>query len=626
MFRYALGLLAGIGLTSIIPVSVSGYALLLASGALVYICLQFYRSTALYKIYLQISILLICICAGIVRQQLWETKTAPAVKQLRITSFPQTNAFQVRFEATRINTLPLQFFDAETYLVTCTDTSVNLSYGDVFTTAASAVAVEERALPYAFDYKRYLSGNGITHTIELCTVHTERDATPARYLYAWIRESRRQFKQATALIFTSPEDRALAESLLLGYREELDKDTKDAFLKSGVSHLLAVSGMHTALIYQALFLFFLPFGQSQKHRFVFLVTALVILSYFTLLSGCSSSVLRASIMCGMFAIAYAFRKRGSGLNTLGTSMVLMLWCSPYQAWNIGFQLSVLAVIGILTLHQYISVYIQPDTRIWRYLFESISITVCAQVTTLPVILYYFQSFPLYFIPANMVLIPISTAALFASMFSIFLTGMGISATWIFWCTQWLIGLFRATAAWISRLPDSTIAPISFSFAEAMLVSAMVAYYVCYPFKGNRTVLLLFGGICLCWSGYRIAQERTQEQVHQNIFISNGKRSMYLLQQGLQAQVYTQVPAKPADKAQLQAYFHITHVTECVLQEKAMGLSDAAPAGLLVWMYRKNCTPLPASPAILFSYKQADSLFYHAKDYHPLQVKRLVNMY
>lgn len=623
MFRYALCLLIGIGLTHYIPLSLSLYAALMAGAAMLYICIQFFRSTAMYKIYLQISIILICICAGIIRQALWESNTSPALKQIRITSFPQKNSFQIQFEATVVNTPPFHFFDAETFLIICKDTGAAVSYGDVFTTAADASGIEERQLPYAFDYKAYLFGNGIRRKIELCSIYPEKDETVARHLYAWILQSRKQFKKATARIFTTPESKGLAESLLLGYREELDKNTKDAFLKSGVSHLLAVSGMHTALLYQAVFLFFIPFGQSQKHRFVFLATALVILAYFTLLSGCSSSVLRASIMCGMFATAYAFRKRGSGLNTLGTSMVVMLWFSPYQAWNIGFQLSVLAVIGILTLHQYLSAHIQPQQKIYKYVFESMSITICAQITTLPVILYHFQSFPLYFIPANILLIPISTAALFASMFSIFLVGLGLHVSWIFAVTQWLIEIFQQVAAYISQLPNSSIAPISFSFWEALVVIAVVGYYLVYPFQGNKKIIYLFTSICFFWSAYRIYQEHVQQEVNQKLFVSNGKRSFYLLQNGLHGQAYVQVPLKPADKAQIQAYFHITRFTELPLSENAMGLCDTDSLGSLAWVYRKNCSTLPISPRILFSYKESDSVVYRARKHHSLKVKSMI---
>ncbi|SFX21770.1 ComEC/Rec2 family competence protein [Cytophaga hutchinsonii] len=626
MLRYALCLLIGIGLTQYIPAALSLYAGCIAGAGLLYICIQFFKPSRHYKTYLQVCIVLVCICAGMIRQACWKSSTSPVVKQLRITSFPQKNSFQIQFEASVLNTPAFQFFDAETFLIVCTDTGAAIAYGDVFTTAAPASLIEERQLPYEFDYKAYLFGNGIRRKIELCAIHTESDHTRARHLYAWIRQSRKQFKKATSLIFTTAESKGLAESLLLGYREELDKNTKDAFLKSGVSHLLAVSGMHTALLYQAVFVFFIPFGQSQKHRFIFLATALVILAYFTLLSGCSASVLRASLMCGMFAIAYAFRKRGSGLNTLGTSMVIMLWFSPYQAWNIGFQLSVLAVIGILTLHQYLSAHIQPQKKVYRYLVESVSITICAQITTLPVILYHFQSFPLYFIPANMLLIPISTVALFASMFSIFLVGLGIHANWIFRSTQWLIELFQQVAASISMLPNSSVAPISFSFWEAMIVLVVVGYYLVYPFKGNKKIMLLFTSLCLFWSGFRIYQEYRQEQTTRKLFISNGKRSLYLIQNGLMAQAYTQVPVKPADKAHLQAYFHITELSEVSLNEKAMGLTDRNTACTLGWVYRKNCSTFPQSPHILFSYKESDSIRYQAKNYHSLKVKRLVPIY
>lgn len=621
MFRYAFLLAAGICFAQYVYTPVWA-ALSVALAAVGYIVYRQFYTTSHYKIHVFVSIAVAVLALGMMRQQIWQQRETPAVKRLRITSFPQKHAFQIQFEATIINTSPLQVLDAETFLVTCKDTSLALVYGTVFTTTATPIAIETPALHIAFDSKTYFFGKGITHTITLCTVVAEADGSPAAPFYRWIQASREQFKKSTAIIFTTPESKGLAESLLLGYREELDTDTKEAFLKSGVSHLLAVSGMHTALIYEAIFLLFLPFGSSQKHRFVFLITALGILIYFTVLSGCSASVLRSSMMCSMFAIAYAFRKRSSGLNTLGTSMLLILWCSPYQLWNLGFQLSVLAVTGILTLHAFLSRQFSFTNRIYTYLFEGVSITVCAQITTLPVILYHFQSFPLYFIPANLILIPISTLALFASMLSICFAGLGIHATWIFACTQWLMELFAGCTAYIALLPNSSIQPICCSAIEAWGILVLVAWYMQYPFTWNTKTVGVLLVLCLGWTGYRIAAECKTEQQTAQVFISNGKRSALLSVHGLDAHIYTQQALKPFDRTKINAYFNITNLTEAAAPTNSNGLTAVFAGKQLVWLYKKNCTPVQQPVTYLFSYKQTDSILYRPQQYQSPLVKCL----
>ena len=622
MFRYAFLLACGISITHYCNIP-TWCILFVCAGTITYLTYRFFYTTALYKTHVFICTCMLAFALGMLRQQLWENHETPAVKQLRITSFPQKQLFQIQFEATTINTLPFAFFDAETFLVTCADTSLNLKYGAVFTTAKTAVPIEAPALPVLFDYKTYLYGKGITHKLELCRIVTEPDAGITAFVYHWIQMSREQFKHSTAQIFKTPASKALAESLLLGYREELDNETKDTFLKSGVSHLLAVSGMHTALIYEALFILFLPFGSSQKHRIIFLVTALFVLSYFTLLSGCSASVLRASVMCSMFAVAYAFRKRSSGLNTLGASMLVILWCSPYQLWNLGFQLSVLAVTGILTLHTFINRSIAFDNRVCKYVFEGLSITVCAQITTLPVVLYHFKSFPVYFIPANLILIPVSTGALFASMLSIFLAGLGLSVHWLFACNQWLIELFSACAAFFAGLPDSSIYSIFCSPAEAWLIVCIVAYYIQYPFVLNKRTILICMLVCMSWSCYRIGQEYKTEQQHMQLFISQGKKSALLSVHGLSATIYTQMPLKSFDRAKINAYFSIRDLNEVVTGSQNSGLIATTGNKRVAWIYKKNCTAVDMPMAHLFSYKERDSLQYKPEYYHSLKTTCMV---
>lgn len=624
MFRYAFFLLLGICIAHYIQIPISIAASLIIIG-IAYILFRLFYTTQQYKMHIFICISTIMMCLGIIRIQIWTQHTSPITKQLRISSFPQKQSFQTQFEATIISSSSLDFFDNETFLVVCKDTHAILNYGDVFTTSKRATEIEAPSFPFEFDYKGYLFSNGITKKIELCSIQKDTSHTLATAFYKWIQASRVQFKRSTAKIFNTDEAKGLAESLLLGYREELDRETKDSFLKSGVSHLLAVSGMHTALIYETIFLFFLPFGSTRKNRFIFLATALFVLTYFTLLSGCSTSVLRASIMCALFATGYAFRKRGSGLNTLGASMLLILWLSPYQLWNLGFQLSVLAVIGILTLHQFISKQFNIKNKVSNYLFEGLSITVCAQITTLPVVLYHFQSFPLYFIPANMALIPISTLGLFSSMLSLFFVGLGIHFEWLFSCTQWLIDLFALSAHYFASLPNSSIQPIAFSMMEAWLIVTIVCLYIQFPFILNRKTIILGLLVCLSWSVYRIYNEHISAYKTETLFISNGKKSTLLSIQGLHATAYCQSPMKPLDKLKIKAHYNLRELNEQVTNPLYSGLIAETPSKNLIWITRKNCTNVTHPITHVFSYKENDSITYNSKRFYSLKVKKITSL-
>ncbi|MBC7451846.1 MAG: ComEC/Rec2 family competence protein, partial [Cytophagales bacterium] len=624
MLRYAIYMMAGIVIAQYTAIT-SFVFILFLSVCICYLIYRIYKPVAYHQIYLAVCIASIAVVLGILRHTVWlrgNTETHKEVRSLRISNVPQHSYKSIRFEAEEVSSSFFHFFDAKRYIVSCRDTNAVLAFGDVLSVHAQPERIPAAELPFQFNYASYAFSRGITQRITLCSVEKICDSSSYAFFYAWINHSRTHFKEATAAIFISTAAKGLAESLLLGYKEDLDASTKDAFQKSGVSHLLAVSGMHTALIYEGIFLLFLPFGTSQKHRIVFLITALFVLCYFTVLSGCSASVVRSSLMCGTFAIGYAFRKKGSGLNTLGTSMLIILWLSPYQLWDLGFQLSVLAVFGILTLHASLSKRFEHQHALPKYLLNALSITICAQVMTLPVILYHFHSFPVYFIAANLLLIPISTAAMFMTMFSIGIFGIGIHIPFVFQCTQWLIELFERCAMFFAALPHSIIHPVSFSAVEYLLCALLIACFLFFHTQ-KKIYYLSITIMCIGWSVYRLTEEYRSMSRTEEIFISNGKKSGLLLMEGLRAEWYGQQECNPRDLLQMQQYFNIPYIHTTILPSAYKGMVWHSGQRSEAWMYAKIKLAPEYTADHLFSYKVADTISFHASKHVPLNVKSML---
>lgn len=604
MLRYAFYLMGGIlianYLTIPLPVTVSIF--ILSLGYLIY---RINRSIPHYRIHLGIAICIIVISLGVIRQTMWMHTSSQKTTDtsIRINTFPALKNHALRFEAIAVRGNTFDFFDAEQFIVSLNDTNANVAYGDVIRLTSEPLPVKENELAFQFDYASYLKSRGIIKTVTLCHAEKIPDHPVQAVWYRWINKSRIQFKRITEIIFRTSSSKALAESLLLGYKEDLDASTKDAFQKSGVSHLLAVSGMHTALIYEILFLLFVPLGSSQKRRFVFLVCALCVLVYFTILSGCSASVVRSAIMCSVVAIGYAFRKKGSGLNTLGISMFIILWCCPYQLWDLGFQLSVMAVFGILTLHAYVSRHFENMHIIPKYLLNATSITVCAQIMTLPIILYHFHSFPIYFIPANLILIPISTIALFLTMSSIFFAGTGIYFQWLFIATEWTIELFEKTTSLLASLPNSILYPISFSKIEFICVLILISIYL-FASHSRRLFLTGLCSISFIWSGYRLLNEHRYLIREENIFICNNKKSAMIQINGFKGSVYTLVAFKDRDIKSLQEYFNLAEIQLQSIPSQQAGM---------IWKYRNNYSCWQFKSAAITTDKKLLYLFSYPKN-------------
>jgi competence protein ComEC len=207
--------------------------------------------------------------------------------------------------------------------------------------------------------------------------------------------------------------------MLLGDRMAVSDQLEDAFARSGTMHILAVSGLHLGILYWFIVQLI---GKWRRHflfNWLFVLISLLILWAFALLSGAAASTQRAATMFSVMIIANAINKESNALNTLAISGLIILWVNPYQLFSVGFQLSFLALGGILYLQPWITSWRRFENRIIQYLWQLVSVSLAAQIAVLPLSAYYFHQLPVYFLMANIFLVPLS--------FAIVITGMVVFA-------------------------------------------------------------------------------------------------------------------------------------------------------------------------------------------------------
>ncbi|MEZ4739286.1 MAG: ComEC/Rec2 family competence protein [Flavobacteriales bacterium] len=204
--------------------------------------------------------------------------------------------------------------------------------------------------------------------------------------------------------------RAMVKALVLGLRDELDGDQRDAFVRSGTIHILAVSGTHVGFIYLMLVFMFGWWGGGRRARFWRGILVLVALWCYAGLTGAHPSVLRATIMFSLFTVAGMRSSRADPLNSLfAAAFILLLW-DPHMIVEVGFQLSFLAVLGILLFHGPMERAWIPNNKWVGHIWTLTVMSIAAQLLTTPLTLYLFGAFPLWFLPANLIVV---TAAGFA---------------------------------------------------------------------------------------------------------------------------------------------------------------------------------------------------------------------
>jgi competence protein ComEC len=221
-------------------------------------------------------------------------------------------------------------------------------------------------------------------------------------------------------ISLSKDASSICSALITGYDADVDNEVTNAFAHTGTIHILAVSGLHTGLIYLAIDFLFGLADRRNRFRITRFITASILLWFFALITGFSAPVLRAVIMFTLLGAGRTFNKGNvKSVNILLVSAFFMLLYNPFYIMETGFLLSYLAVAGILVFQPSISGLLQPSAFFPKYLWQSTSVSVAATIGTLPVTLFLFKQFPLSFIVCNLVLIPLSFVLLILSFLALF---------------------------------------------------------------------------------------------------------------------------------------------------------------------------------------------------------------
>lgn len=314
-----------------------------------------------------------------------------------------------------------------------------------------------------FDYAGYLRRQGIAG---IAFVHDGEwrivgHATHPQSIRQWARWTQHRLVQQYKDFGISQEAIGSIAALSLGYKEDLDDDIQRAFQHAGATHILAVSGLHTGIIVAILWALLTcfdsrrPLYEQRGRRKVIAITIIVLMWMYAFITGLSPSVVRAVIMVSIAQCAYMCYRNPISLNSVAAAAFLILCFRPMDLFSVSFQLSFAAVTAILILEPYIRLLFPELTSLRgftkrAYVFTRglISVSLAAQIGTLPLTLFYFGQTSLYFLLTNMIVIPVATillwlvvaffalgwikiiGALLASLLDIFATFMNTSVHWI----------------------------------------------------------------------------------------------------------------------------------------------------------------------------------------------------
>jgi competence protein ComEC len=287
-----------------------------------------------------------------------------------------------------------------------------------------------------------------------------------------IERIKKRIQLLTAQYISGVDERIITEALLIGKTDGLSDHLRQAYAASGTMHVLAVSGLHVGIIYWILLIFLKPLTTFAHGRWLIASTSIVILWCYAALTGFSPSVLRAVAMFTFVAISNPFGLRSQTVNTLAASLFILLIYDPGLISNIGFQLSYLAVAGIIWIHPVLYKTFQPNHKAIDYCWSIISVSIAAQLTTFPLTVYYFHQFPVYFIPANLIIIPLSFLILLICLIFIALGSFSITATLLGKVIEASIGFMNSIAHAFQELPGQLPNDIQLTISQAFILMTL----------------------------------------------------------------------------------------------------------------------------------------------------------
>ena len=349
--------------------------------------------------------------------------------------------------------------------------------------------------PYQFNYARYLKKQGIYHQIKSAPSEILNLRYPKHSMRGYAERFRNYCIKKLEQTSITQKELAIIQALVLGQKRAVDTQQYREYAAAGAIHILAVSGLHVGVLYAILLVLFSPLLRVQKGEIIRSMCIISCLWGYALLTGLSPSVCRAVTMFSFFAIAQTLRRKTSTINTLSLSFLILLIFNPLFLFHVGFQLSYLAVLAILTIHPKLSKYYIPGNKVTSVVWNTATVTLAAQIGLAPLSIYYFHQFPGLFFITNILVLPLLGGILSMGILVIVLACFSILPESLAHFYGNTIGLLNNFIAWVARQDAFLFQEISFS--GALLLASYFFLFSSLILWGKWHIKHITRWLCSC---------------------------------------------------------------------------------------------------------------------------------
>ncbi len=389
----------------------------------------------------------------------------------------------------------------------------SIAYGDVLMVSTILEPAAAPANPDAFDNQTYMHRKGLYYTGFVPSYGwqklTHKEPNPIK---AFAHSIQTKLSNIFASSGMNGREYDIIAAILLGDDDTMEPELKAAYASAGVSHLLCVSGMHVGIIFMIVSFLLKPMDLFKGTRIAKAGLLLLIIWLYAHITGLSPSVMRSATMFTFVTIGGLIQRNTNVFHSLLASLWLLLCTNPLLLFEVGFQLSYLAVFGIVLIQPKIAGLYSCRTKIGNYFWELSSVSVAAQISTFPISVYYFGTFPNYFLLSNLsamalsFIVIVTGVVLLAFSFVPFLTKLlALVLTWEIKALNGIIGF-------VEGLPGAVTHNIYYSIIQVLLLYLFIALtYLAIHRRRRRPAWVAYGVFALLAVSFFVRKIGLQKQ-------------------------------------------------------------------------------------------------------------------
>lgn len=394
---------------------------------------------------------------------------------LRLNSEQSIKEKSVKFEAEVINSDNRDLVNQKVilYIVKCAE-SLELKYGDVIAANTTFSRIKLPNNLDCFDNQKFMRRRKIYFTGYIGNDRWKYfGASPASLIKKTSQDTRARMTQIYESAGMTGDELSILKAILLGDDETLDPELKLSYSSAGVSHILCVSGMHVGIIFMIINFLLQPLDLFKTTRIIKLLIVTISIWAYANITGLAPSVSRSATMFTFVAFGQILRRNTTVFHSLYASAFILLILNPLLLFEVGFQLSYLAVFGIVLFQPVLFKSLCFKSKIINYFWELITVSLAAQIGTFPISVFYFSQFPNYFVISNLCVITLSFVIVISGVVLLPISFIPLIAEYLSEMLTLEIKIMNKIIVTIKQLPFSTTNNIDYSLMQVIIIYAII---------------------------------------------------------------------------------------------------------------------------------------------------------